>query len=153
MEKKLTAYVMIGAPGSGKSTYAAKLAKKENAVVISGDAIRAELYGDATVQGEWSEVQDRIETLVSECCGMSVILDGTHYQSSHRKEAIALLQSFGYEQIEAVVLDASLERCLLQNAIRHRGDPRYMLVEMHEKLQVSLKNISNEDFFSISFIY
>ena len=44
---------MVGAPGSGKSTYAARIAKRENAVIISGDQIRAELYGDANIQGEW----------------------------------------------------------------------------------------------------
>ena len=33
------AYIMVGAPGSGKSTYAASLAECENAVIISGDQI------------------------------------------------------------------------------------------------------------------
>jgi predicted kinase len=153
MENKLTAYVLIGAPGSGKSTYAAKLAEKENAVVISGDDIRAELYGDAAIQGDWGEIWERIEERVSECCGMNVILDGTHYRSAYRKEAITLLRSYGYEEIEAVVIDAPLDRCIMRNAARQRNVPRYVLVEMWEKLQVSLKNISNEDFSHINFIY
>ena len=117
----MRAYIMVGAPGSGKSTYAAKLAERENAVVISGDDIRAELYGDADIQGQWAEIHDRIETLVSEAAGKPVILDGTHYRSSYRKEAIALLQSYGYDQIEAVVLDATLDKCIMQNAVRQRG--------------------------------
>ena len=147
------AYVLIGAPGSGKSTYAAKLAEQENAVVISGDDIRAELYGDAAIQGDWGEIWERIDEKVSECCGMNVILDGTHYRSSYRKEAIALLRSYGYNEIEAVVIDAPLDRCIMRNAARQRNVPRYVLVEMWEKLQASLKNISNEDFSFIHFIY
>jgi adenylate kinase family enzyme len=34
------AFVLVGAPGSGKSTYAAKLAEIEDAVIISGDDVR-----------------------------------------------------------------------------------------------------------------
>jgi predicted kinase len=153
MENDLTAYILVGAPGSGKSVYAAKLAEKENAVVISGDEIRQELYGDAAIQGDWGEIWERIEERVSECCGMSVILDGTHYRSSYRKEAIALLRSYGYEKIEAVVIDAPLDRCIMRNAARQRNVPRYVIVEMWEKLQASLKNISNEEFSHINFIY
>ena len=147
------AYVMVGAPGSGKSTYAAKLAEQENAVVISGDDICEELYGGKATQSQWVEIHERIETLVSEACGMSVILDGTHYRSSYRKEAIALLQSYGYDQIEAVVLDTGLEECIHRNAIRQRGVPRYVLVEMHKKLRASLKNIDNESFSHINYIF
>ena len=149
----MRAYIMVGAPGSGKSTYAAKLAERENAVIISGDDIRAELYGDADIQGQWAEIHDRIETLVSEAAGKSVILDGTHYRSSYRKEAIALLQSYGYDQIEAVVLDATLDRCIMQNAVRQRNVPRHVIVNMHEKLQSSLKTINNESFSHINYIY
>jgi predicted kinase len=153
MENDLTAYILVGAPGSGKSYYAAKLAERENAVVISGDQIRKELYGDAETQGDWGEIWERIDEKISECCGMSVILDGTHYRSSYRKEAIALLRSYGYEKIEAVVIDAPLDRCIMQNATRQRNVPRYVIVEMWEKLQASLKNISNEEFSHINFIY
>ena len=153
MENKLTAYVLIGAPGSGKSTYAATLAERENAVVISGDDVRAELYGDAAIQGDWGEIWERIEERVSECCGMNVIIDGTHCRRDYRDETIALLRSYGYDQIEAVVIDAPLDRCIMRNAARQRNVPRYVIVNMWEKLQVSLKNISNEDFSHINFIY
>ena len=65
----MTAYVMVGAPGSGKSTYAAKLAKEHNAIIISGDDIRAELYGSADIQGNWGEIWERIDELVSDAGG------------------------------------------------------------------------------------
>ena len=147
------AYVLIGAPGSGKSTYAATLAERENAVVISGDDIRAELYGDAAIQGDWGEIWERIEEKVSECCGMNVIIDGTHCRRDYRDETIALLRSYGYDQIEAVVIDTPLDRCIMQNATRQRGVPRHVVVEMHKSLQYSLKNINSEAFSHINFIY
>ena len=147
------AYVMVGAPGSGKSTFASELAESENAFVISGDDIRAELYGSADIQGNWVEIQDRIEELVSEACGMPVILDGTHYRASYRKEAIALLKSYGYTKIEAGVVNPTVETCLKRNASRTRKVPEHVIRTMHEKLNASLKNIYNESFDRINFIF
>ena len=148
-----TAYVMIGAPGSGKTTYAAKLAEIENAYVISGDDVREELYGSAEIQGNWTEIHDRIEELVSEACGMPVILDGTHYLASYRKEAINLLKSYGYTKVDAIVCNPSLATCLARNWSRQRNVPDYIVTVMHEKLQKSLKNIINEPFDRLDFVF
>lgn len=147
----MNAYVMCGAPGSGKSTYAAKLAQTENAVVISGDDIRAELYGSADIQGNWVEIHDRIEELVAEAGGVPLILDGTHYRASYRKEAVALLMSYGYD-VEAVIVNPSLETCLRRNASRSRKVPEHVIRTMHEILNNSLKNIYNEPFHRINFV-
>ena len=146
----MKAFVMVGAPGAGKSTLATQLAENENAFVISGDEVRAELYGDAANQGNWEEINDRIEELVSEAVGTPVILDGTHYLSSYRKEAQALLRSYGYDEIEAVVLNPPLEDCIFRNANRHRGVPRHVVLNMHEKLQKSLEFIGTEGFSQVT---
>ena len=148
-----TAYVLVGAPGSGKSTRAAKLAETENAFIIEGDKIREELYGSAEIQGNWVEIWDRIDELVSESCGMNVVLDGTHYLRRYREEAITLLRSYGYSRVEAVIMDASLATCLARNFQRERSVPDYIVKEMHSKLQSSLKDIYSEDFDSINFVY
>jgi predicted kinase len=147
----MKAFVMVGAPGAGKSTLAAKLAESENAVVISGDEIRAELYGNAAVQGNWAEIHDRIEEMVSESCGMPVILDGTHYLSSYRREALAMLRGYGYNDIEAVVVNPPMIDCVFRNAIRHRGVPRHVVISMHEKLQKSLVHVHIEGFNKVTY--
>jgi predicted kinase len=150
----MTAYVMVGAPGSGKSTYAKKLAETENAVIISGDDIRAELYGSAEIQGNWGEIWECIEEQVSESCGMPVILDGTHYRKDYRQEAITLLRSYGYDKVEAIIMDASLATCIARNFSRsERSVPDYIVTAMHEKLQRSLEKIFEEDFDRLSFVY
>ena len=148
----MKAVVTCGPPGAGKSVYAAKLAKNEDAVVISGDEIRLELYGDASIQGQWVEIWERIEEMVSESVGKTVILDGTYCRAAYRKEAIALLQSYGYSQIEAVVFETNLNTCLVRNAARQRNVPRYVVVEMYENLQHSIEGIDKEGFSSISYI-
>jgi len=142
---------MVGAPGAGKSTLATQIEKAENAVVISGDEIRAELYGNASIQGKWEEIHDRIEEMVSESCGMPVVLDGTHYLTSYRREALALLRSYGYDDVEAIVVNPPLEDCIFRNANRHRGVPRHVVIGMHEKLQKSLKQINIEGFTRVSY--
>jgi predicted kinase len=150
----MNAYVMVGAPGAGKSTYAKKLSETENAFVISGDDIRAELFGSAEIQGDWGQIWERIDELVSESCGMPIILDGTHYRKDYRQEAITLLRSYGYDKVEAIVMDASLATCLARNfQRRERNVPDYIVKEIHGKLQKSLKKIFEEDFDRIDFVY
>ena len=147
------AFVMVGAPGSGKSTYAAKLAEIEDAVIISGDDIRAELFGSAEIQGNWFAIWDRIVELVEGYADRNVILDGTHYREDYRAEAITMLRSYGYFNVEAVVLNPSLATCLARNFQRaDRNVPDYVVKEMHEKLQRSLGKIDREDFDRIHYV-
>jgi predicted kinase len=55
----LRCHLLIGPPGSGKTTLAGQLApllqgeSGQPGLVLSTDVIRAELFGDAGVQGPW----------------------------------------------------------------------------------------------------
>ncbi|MFM1900437.1 MAG: hypothetical protein RLZZ216_1013 [Cyanobacteriota bacterium] len=85
-EAPLRCHLLIGAPGSGKTTMAHKLAPLlaaedgTAALVLSTDAIRAELFGDAAVQGPWDEVRalmlQRLQAAIS--ANRTVIIDATH---------------------------------------------------------------------------
>ena len=147
------AFVMVGAPGAGKSTYAKKLAETENAVIISGDDVRKELFGSAERQGNWFAIWDRIVELVEENVGRNVILDGTHYRTDYREEALAMLRSYGYWGVNAVVLNPSLATCLARNFQRaDRNVPDYVVKDMYENLQRSLKGLDIEDFDSVIYV-
>lgn len=144
---------MVGAPGSGKSTFVSDLVKHDpDAVVISGDDIRAELYGNADIQGNYTEIHDRMLEILEENVGRTVILDGTHYRTAYRKEAIAMLNSYGYNKISAIVVDRPLEVCLSQNASRSRNVPEHVIERMHNSLQASVRGIEKEGFDQIIFI-
>ena len=147
------AFVMVGAPGAGKSTYAAKLAEAEDAVIISGDDVRKELFGSAEIQGNWFAIWDRVVELVEANVDRNVILDGTHYRADYRAEAIDMLRSYGYYTVEAVIINPSLATCLAQNFRRRdRNVPDYVVKDMHEKLQKSLATIDSEDFDLVSYV-
>lgn len=149
----MEAFVMVGAPGSGKSTYATKTFP--NAVVVSSDATREKLYGDAEVQGNWAEIQAEMTRMIKQAAaaGKDVIVDATHYRKQYRDASQTLLKDNGYELITAVVVDKSLEICLKQNSARDRKVPVEVIQNMHKSLKESLKNIYNEGFYRIEFIY
>lgn len=149
----MKAFVMCGAPGSGKSTYVSALkAKYPGAVVISGDDIREELYGDADVQGDYNRIHDRMVEMLEDSVGSTVIMDSTHYRAAYRKSVIALLNSFGYTEIEAIVVNRPLEVCLKQNASRSRFVPEYVIEKMHNSLQASIRGIDNEGFSAVQYV-
>lgn len=148
----MKAFVLVGAPGSGKSTLATMYKVQESAVVVCGDNIREELYGDASVQGNWVAIHDRIEEEIAQAAerGLSVVLDNTHYLSSYRKESLTLLRSYGYDNVTAVVVNPSLAVCLARNFQRKRNVPDYVIKKMHAKLQNSVQNIEAEGFTSVA---
>lgn len=149
----MQAFVLVGAPGSGKSTYVSRLlAQHPGSVVISGDNIREELYGDANIQGDYNRIHDRMVEMLGEAVGSTVIMDSTHYRAAYRKSVIALLNSFGYTDIEAVVVNRPLEVCLKQNASRKRNVPEYVIEKMHNSLQASIRGIDNEGFSSVQYV-
>jgi predicted kinase len=145
----MKAFVMVGAPGSGKSTAARKLAKEYNAVIVCGDEIRRELYGDAANQGNWVEIHDKIVEQLEENVGKSVIVDGTHFNSSYRVGALLTLKTYGWEDITAYLVNPTLDQCLIQNSLRSRVVPRQVVISMHTKLQKTLKHLPNEGFTNI----
>jgi len=148
-----SAFVMVGAPGAGKSTYAEILSRLYDAVIISGDDVREELFGSAEIQGNWFAIWDRIVELVEGYADRNLILDGTHYREDYRAEAITMLRSYGYSDVEAVVVNPSLATCLARNFQRaDRNVPDYVVKEMHEKLQKSLGKIDLEDFDKIHYV-
>jgi predicted kinase len=149
----MKAYIMVGAPGAGKSTHVSTLRDQHaGAVVICGDSIRAELYGDADIQGNYSEIHDRMIEILEDSVGQTVILDGTHYRASYRKEAITMVSSYGYNDITAIVVDRPLDVCLSQNASRSRNVPQHVIERMHNSLRASIRGINNEGFTEVKYV-
>ncbi|MEA5575945.1 WYL domain-containing protein [Anabaena sp. UHCC 0451] len=132
-------HFLIGVPGSGKSTFAANLAKLGNYRVISTDAIRGQLYSDATIQGEWIEIEAKVISAVVTAIteGVSVIYDATNAKRVWRLD---LLQKLNLAVSTPVLwmgwyLQTPIEICKHWNQQRSRQVPDVIIDKMSESLQ------------------
>ena len=79
--------ILIGLPGSGKSTWISKYNKNNKYIVVSPDDIRRELTGDVNDQQQNNKVWEiaKENTINSLKKGKSVILDATNTNIEYRK--------------------------------------------------------------------
>ena len=115
----------VGIPGSGKSTWAENLAvqkavEKKHYQIISTDLIRAQLYGDAAVQGEWIEIRrsliNQLKFARQSIDGgrtAAVIYDATNAVRRQRREFIRMARSCRYCPLIAAWMDTIF--CFLPN--------------------------------------
>jgi predicted kinase len=128
--------LLIGIPGSGKTTYAKEYIKlNPNTVHLSSDSIRAELYGNESIQGNPTEVfslmQKRaIETLND---GKDVIYDATNITRKDRSYIISLCPKF--VEIEAHIIWAPIEVCIERDVARERTVGKEVIDRMLKRFQ------------------
>lgn len=89
-------HLLIGLPGSGKSTFAEILATLcDDAVIISSDRARQTLYGDETIQGNWQEIESellqQVQTAIAQ--GKTVIYDATNAKRAHRLDWLQKMET------------------------------------------------------------
>lgn len=129
-----TMYMMIGIPGSGKSTEAKRLGKSLGIPVISSDEIRKDLTGseeDFSMDKEiWTSVIPR--RLRSALKEGDVVFDATNLRVRGRN---TIRRSIGTEHsCCAVYMDTPLEVCIKRQEARERKVPRERIEEMHSAL-------------------
>lgn len=136
MSKSLICHFLIGCPGSGKSTFAALLAKAGGYKIVSTDKIRETLYGDESIQGDWSVIEAQVLAQIREAIALnqSVIYDATNAQRAWRT---TLLMQLATENIQWVAwhLQTSLETCKAWNQKRKRRVPDSVIEQMFKSLQ------------------
>jgi predicted kinase len=114
-----TIYILIGAPGSGKSTWARNNALTLNAVIVSSDQVRIDFRSSSRnpLNGDlvFAEVERRARDFLQ--ADRSVILDATHYLRKYRAYAIKLAREYQARSI-AMWFDVPLEICRTRNQQR-----------------------------------
>lgn len=124
--------VLVGLPGSGKSTYAAQMGWTS----LSSDAIRRLLADDETDQTIHERVFETLRYLLRQRLeiGRAVTcIDATNLKPEERKPYVEMGRSFGC-QVEAVFFDVPVEVCRERNGLRARVVPDEALRAMAAKL-------------------
>lgn len=124
--------MLVGLPGSGKSTWA----RDQHLPVLSSDEIRILLSDDETNQGIHDRVFGTLRHLLRQRLAIGAKLtciDATNIVPKHRKPWIRIARKFG-ATAEAVYFDIPLEECLKRNASRLRVVPEEVIQQMAAKL-------------------
>lgn len=112
--------LLIGASGSGKSTFAAR--HFDTGAVISSDRLRAQLGSDESDQGVNEAVFERVDAWVAQRLqsGELAVVDATNTDWMRRADLVRQARRWQRPAI-AIVLDLDLETCLQRNTARGRA--------------------------------
>lgn len=119
--------ILCGLPGSGKSSYAEEFKTiddafyKDNTVIHSSDAIREELFGDPSFQGDNAKVFELMHKRVKADlqAGKTVIYDATNVTRKARRGAINLAHPTN-DTIECHIVWAEPKECIRRDSLRDR---------------------------------
>jgi predicted kinase len=129
----MTVVVLVGVPGSGKSTWA----DGQSAPVLSSDEMRRILTGDATNQ----QVNRLIFRMMRRCLEAMqhanverVVVDSTALTKRERRTWVRWAELHGCP-IEAVYFDTPAEVCQARNVKRDRVVPKDAMARLLSRLE------------------
>ncbi|MFF0889289.1 polynucleotide kinase-phosphatase [Streptomyces sp. NPDC003456] len=143
----LSLVVLIGASGSGKSTFARRHFKPTE--VISSDFCRGLVSDDENDQSATRDAFDVLHYIASKrlAAGRRTVVDATSVQSEARRQLVDLARKHDVLPV-AIVLDVPEEVCAARNATRtDRADMPRRVVQRHTReLRRSLRHLEREGF-------
>ena len=134
-DKKVVLVVLIGAPGSGKSTWGKKFAEEHRLTYISSDELRARFgsgENDQTVSGAvFGYIKRTIPQFLSS--GKSVLIDATSMSKSDRKNYIKFADEVGAYKI-GVAFEVDRNTLIKRNQERGTKGGRNVPVEVIDRM-------------------
>lgn len=128
--------LLVGIPGSGKTTHAKNYIKSNsNTIHLSSDSIRAELYGDESIQGNPTDVFSLMQKRAVEDLnnGQNVLYDATNITRKDRASIIDICPKF--VKIEAHIIWTPIEECIERDSARDRTVGKEVIDRMLKKFQ------------------
>ncbi|MFF8725840.1 polynucleotide kinase-phosphatase [Streptomyces sp. NPDC015171] len=143
----LSLVVLVGASGSGKSTFARRHFKPTE--VISSDFCRGLVADDENDQSASRDAFDVLHYIAGKrlAAGRRTVVDATNVQQDGRRRLIELARTYDVLPI-AIVLDVPEEVCAARNAARtDRADMPRRVIQRHiRELRRSLRQLEREGF-------
>ncbi|WP_327267958.1 polynucleotide kinase-phosphatase [Streptomyces sp. NBC_01218] len=143
----LSLVVLIGATGSGKSTFAHRHFKPTE--VVSSDFCRGLVADDENDQSASGDAFDLLHYIVGKRleAGRLTVVDATNVQAEARRKLVQLAREYDVLPV-AVVLDLPEEVCRARNATRpdRAGMPRHVVQRHRRELRRSLRGLEREGF-------
>ena len=136
MTQSILCHLLIGLPASGKSTFAQQLNQQiPNSVIVSTDTIRARLFGDETIQGDWNQVENTVIEHVRLAIKYEqiVIYDATNVQLAWRNSFLDKVSDLNSEWI-AWWIKTPVNVCKNWNKYRSRRIPNQIINTYYEYL-------------------
>lgn len=128
-------YVMCGLPCSGKSHRAQELS--DDAIVVSSDVLRAEMFGDVNCQEHnqelFVELHRRIKGFLK--LGHNVVYDACNISYKRRMAFLQELKNIQCEKI-CVLMATPYKQCLSRNAARDRKVPETVIRKMLKNFDI-----------------
>ena len=124
--------MLVGLPGSGKSTAAKVFSERKDCVVLSSDAIREELYGNVNDTEHNAKVFEVLHRRSRDLlrAGISVCIDSTNLSKKRRIHFLNSLKNINCDKVAAVCA-TSYEECLRRNLNRDRVVPEKVIRKMY----------------------
>lgn len=143
---ELALVVLIGASGSGKSTFARKHFKPTE--ILSSDACRGLVSDDENNQSATNDAFDVLNFIAKKrlARGLLTVVDATNVQPESRKSLVALAREFHVLPV-AIVLDVDEKVCRDRN--KERADRTFgvhVLRQQLQQLQRSIRKLDREGF-------
>jgi protein phosphatase len=143
---ELSLVVLIGASGSGKSTFARRHFKPTE--IVSSDACRGVVSDDENNQAASGDAFELLHFIVRKRLkrGLLTVVDATNVQPESRKPLVQLAREFHCLPV-AIVLDVPERLCQDRNESRpDRNFGRHVIAQHRSQLRRSLPDLRREGF-------
>lgn len=141
-----TLIIMCGISGSGKSTKAKELKEEYNAVIISTDDIREDIFKDIHDQEHNKEVfriaYDEINMFIE--LSHNVIFDATNIKYSSIKDLKKGIKHWNDINKILYVIDTPIDKAIKQNNARDKVVPTEVIIRQAETFKSNKDKIIKE---------